>query len=257
MDSPLRTLNDEIAAAAQLHKELSKLQYTTKRTHDQMERTSTFKVMTGSWRATLMMVWVLTDDMDIAYDYSTFVRSNWKGINWNGWVNRDEMEGFLRTNRRIDSKWDDFKALEKADHNEHFNAALWIAEHKTFTDLSLMNAKGVTPPAHVIAELLESNFSESSRGPRAIAWLSRIHVNKHARKNWLTTFRRKWTVSFKVLPQRPPLSPEDIVHKDCGLGQYFRIMCLTFYLDFGTIFGSQMHASKTASKVQCCYLKPK
>lgn len=210
----LHSLNAAVSSAVQLQKELNALHTTTKRAFARLEETSAFTVMKGSWRNTLLLVYTLTNDYDVANDYCYWIRCNWPGENYTGWTQLDEMSEFIRKHVVPGSQWKQWAEPQHADQLEHFRAAQYLAEYRTFVDLAQLNAKGITPPAHVIVELLESNFAVTSRGARADAWFQKLALERWARDFWLRQFRKKWSVGFKTLPQRPPLAKEDIIYKD-------------------------------------------
>ena len=214
MASALKRLDEAIASAISERNELQRIAKSTKRTYDRIEHTSALKVMTGPWKRTLMMVYLLSNDFDTARDYCNYMRANWHGDNNTGWIDKAEMVELISNNLRTNVPWKDYITIEHANRAEHWKAAFWLAEFKTYMDLIQLNTKGVTPPGHVIADLLESNFAESSKGARALTWFRRLHTEPGVRHSWLLTFRKKWGVGFRVLPQRAPLSDGDIQKKD-------------------------------------------
>lgn len=214
MSSKVKLLDAAVLEARRASQHLRALQKSAKRTYDHLETHSAFACMHGAWRHTLMMVYVLSNDLDLALDYCTYTRSNWRGENYTGWVDFDEMATFLRNNKSVDPKWTTWAHREHCDQPAHFDAAVWLAEHRTYIDLLKLNVKGITPPAHVIIEMLHINFTSSSCGQRAADLFRKLDVSSDFRKYYMAKFRRKWSVGFLVLPQRPPLAASDIVHKD-------------------------------------------
>jgi len=214
MCSKVALLHKAVCEAKRVSQELSQLSKSAKRTFDALETSSAFASMHGTWKQTLMMVYVLSDDLDVAQDFCTYTRTNWKGENYSGWVDFDEMATFLRNNKIAESKWTLWSDRSNADQPAHFKAASWLAGHRTYIDLAKLNVKGITPPAHIIVDILHSNFANASLGARARAFFQKLESNKDTRKYYLRKYRRKWSVGFRVLPQRPPLAQADIIHKE-------------------------------------------
>ena len=79
MCSKVALLHDAVCEARQVSLELSHLLKSAKRTFDALETSSAFASMHGTWKQTLMMVYILSDDLDVAQDFCTYTRTNWKG----------------------------------------------------------------------------------------------------------------------------------------------------------------------------------
>ena len=99
MCSKVALLHKAVCEAKRVSQELSQLSKSAKRTFDALETSSAFASMHGTWRQTLMMVYVLSDDLDVAQDFCTYTGTNWKEENYFGWVDFKDMASSCETTK--------------------------------------------------------------------------------------------------------------------------------------------------------------
>jgi len=200
-----------LADLQHVHKDICFLERETTKRYKAEATHSVFSRMNGSFKIILMYVDILSGDDDVSYEFAEYERRHWKGLSMHAHVDRDEVLNYTASQR---TTLDWAARVASTTHSDYyFAAAKWIAEKNVYLELCELNAKGVSPPAHVLLERFAVAWMPISINARVSAYLAYLSTNDSARNFWLLQFRDKWLASFRVLPQRPPLSDATVIRK--------------------------------------------
>ena len=174
-------------------------------------RQSIFSRMGGAFKQLILFLHVLTDDDGLVAEYCDQQRRRWKGLSQQQLIDVDEAMVYIHGQRLVPGTDEDIR--EQIDHKYYVAVVCWMAERALYRDLCYLNSKGISPPAHVLFERFPYGFPLEWQGTKVKHFLEKLASCPSARANWLRKFRAQWLATFRVLPQRPPISDQDIKRK--------------------------------------------
>ena len=96
-----------------------------------------------------------------------------------------------------------------------FAANNWLAEWRTYCWLCHMNSLGTSIASRELLDFWMSSFPKHARGDLYDAKTSQIHQEVPKQKSWIRSFKKKWNLSYKIMPSTGNcFSPEKISEKD-------------------------------------------
>jgi len=205
-----RSVNKAIQDVKALQKELKTLHKEATAAYTKENETSLFRAMGGTFQWNLLHLYCITLDLDLCAAYCTYFRANWRGICKFGNVNELEMATWLHDQATPTTQ---HNCKTNVDGKSHFTVAKWLAEKEVLQLICQLNAKGMTPPAHLLLQEFCDCFPVQSRGAIATTYMERLQTNVEVRKRWLRSLRESWQLTFRTLPQRPPLTNAEISRK--------------------------------------------
>lgn len=94
-----------------------------------------------------------------------------------------------------------------------FFLAQLAAESKAASWLTEANERGVAPHVHQLLAEFRRSWPAAGRSGCSQGFLLRLRHKPVACKGWAKQFRRRWHVTFRRLPARPHLTPEEMNQK--------------------------------------------
>jgi hypothetical protein len=210
-------------AAAELHRSLKRDAKALRSRLARGREAAVDRITPTDWQA-CAAVFKVSDDMEATVLFAKMrLRSAYFGA-----AAREELDEALFRARVLSLAADAGTQAALADHDggQHFAAAKWVGEWRSFEWLVRLNFKGVAPPTRALAEEYAAQFPVASIGAKAGSHLLRLRDGGEGQKAWAHSFRRRWATLYRSLPTRPAISDAQIREKVCwGGSRVFAIIC--------------------------------